>query len=62
MNYYEGQTLGAYAEGGTGTVQEPEALYIIHQVLDGLETTHEEGEDMLTGEPFEGRVLFAQAY
>jgi hypothetical protein len=43
MNYYEGQTLEHYADLRRGRLPEEEMLYILHALLDGLETVHQEG-------------------
>ena len=43
MNYYEGYTLEEYIEAQSGWLPEDEALYIIHDVLKGLEAAHDAG-------------------
>ena len=43
MNYYEGYTLEEYIEKQSGWLPEDEALYIIHDVLKGLEAAHDAG-------------------
>ena len=43
MNYYEGFTLEEYIESQSGWLPEDEALYIIHDVLKGLEAAHDAG-------------------
>ena len=43
MNFYEGKTMGEYVRKRHGSLNEPEALYIMHHVLDGLAAVHEEG-------------------
>ncbi len=43
MNYYEGYTLEEYIEAQSGWLPENEALYIIHDVLKGLEAAHDAG-------------------
>lgn len=43
MNYYDGQTLGGYLRRRHGRLDEPEALHILHNVLDGLAAVHGEG-------------------
>ncbi|NBC84586.1 MAG: protein kinase [Bacteroidetes bacterium] len=43
MNFYEGYTLEEYIEAQSGWLPEEEALYIIHDVLDGLQAAHDAG-------------------
>lgn len=43
MNYYEGFTLEEYIESQSGWLPEDEAMFIIHDVLDGLEAAHDAG-------------------
>lgn len=43
MNYYEGYTLEEYIEAQSGWLPEDEALYIIHDVLKGLDAAHDAG-------------------
>ncbi|PEN14475.1 hypothetical protein CRI94_05465 [Longibacter salinarum] len=43
MNFYEGFTLEEYIESQSGWLPEDEALYIIHDVLDGLQAAHDAG-------------------
>ena len=43
MDYYEGRTLQGYVDQQQGRIPEPEALSVLHALLDGLEAVHREG-------------------
>jgi len=43
MDYYEGRTLQGYVDQQGGRIPEPEALHVLHALLDGLEAVHREG-------------------
>jgi len=43
MNFYEGYTLEEYIEKQSGWLPEEESLYIVHEVLNGLEAAHNAG-------------------